>query len=947
MKDSLGNILTPEQEAYFKDSKVVNSKGDLLVCYHGTDANFDTFDYVHINRDNKLGLGFYFTKGTALQYDYEHKLACYIKLLKPVHEEDPIFSEILIEENRLMNEGKTNNEVLSAIVAKFGYDGVIGSDRGHSCIVAFSPNQIKAITNKYPTSSDNLNENNLNESLQTSRYLYDRPMNGPCFITPEGKFLRVPGDTHSTVLEFDEFKDKYPRRVSMTTFCEDTGYIRVNDGSILSNEIYIMMPTADLNEAQYAALEKYLDYITNNPRGMYISINVLDCDAYNSYPIDATYGDDVDTDYIMKRIRQCAKSHKLREDLIESDRFDMFATDSVYEAKNFLLNHNESWRIFIDEHLPLYLIGRPYECTHTEMVDLANKNGYTTKINDFDRKVVCAIYSPKDEYGWPEISDSDAYEDDYRYGYWWDDFVFYSRYIPFSNFELYKALSINYGKPQTGKLREALSEEFIDDNRWVYATNSVYDVKNMILRGDKAYRILWDKKHNIYLVGDHENVIHDDMLELAIKQGYFGNLKPYERHSYFDDEIEAGRICVAIYTPNNLIDKTYGSRLSEDGYDTLFVYEDGVITTRDSEWKKCPLSKAMGPYKKHLELRYEKDDWGEYVKKEVEMESLRESLLLEKSRQELINKSKSSDDYSVKNQAKGRNRWERRKHSQIATSLRDYNRIDMDAFWKGDILEFGVNVHGETDDYVVTIIFENILKNLQQEVKGNGNKLEFKCVLRALLRSFNGENCYVSCTCPDWKYRQAYWATKNQQNSGVPEVRPSDITNPNDTKGAGCKHVNLVISNADWMMKIASVINNYAKWCRKNMENNYARYIFPQIYGMPYNKAVQLSIFDDLDAEDSGLLPSDIKTIDTVIDKTMQGRGEKGQWDKGNEFRFQKKEPKPENPEDRPDQLKLDLEVPKRKQLREPEIEDEITSEDEKNIRISPKNIRPGDEEEE
>ena len=73
----------------------------------------------------------------------------------------------------------------------------------------------------------------------------------------------------------------------------------------------------------------------------------------------------------------------------------------------------------------------------------------------------------------------------------------------------------------------------------------------------------------------------------------------------------------------------------------------------------------------------------------------------------------------------------------------------MDALFKGDILEFGVKVQGETNDYVVTIIFENILRNLQQEVKSNDNKLEFRCVLQALLRSFNSGDIYINCTCPD------------------------------------------------------------------------------------------------------------------------------------------------------------------------------------------------------
>ena len=42
--DSEGNALTPAQISYFKDSKVRDSKGNLLVCYHGTqNAGFEEF----------------------------------------------------------------------------------------------------------------------------------------------------------------------------------------------------------------------------------------------------------------------------------------------------------------------------------------------------------------------------------------------------------------------------------------------------------------------------------------------------------------------------------------------------------------------------------------------------------------------------------------------------------------------------------------------------------------------------------------------------------------------------------------------------------------------------------------------------------------------------------------------------------------------------------------
>ena len=269
-----------------------------------------------------------------------------------------------------------------------------------------------------------------------------------------------------------------------------------------------------------------------------------------------------------------------------------------------------------------------------------------------------------------------------------------------------------------------------------------------------------------------------------------------------------------------------------------------------------------------------------------------EQLLDEAKRQDLINKSKNADSYSPKNQSKGKNRWERRRYSSISTSVKEYNDINMDAFFKGDILEFGIKVHGETDDYVVTVTFEGILKELQREVKGNNNVLNFKCVLRALMMCFNNQDVYVSCQCPDFKYRFSYEATMNQYNSGAPETRPAKITNPNDTKGAGCKHILLVLANMDWMMKIASVINNYIRYSKDYLQRNYADYIFPVVYGVPYKKAVQLSIFDKEDIYGDAILPTDQKTIDDVIATSLHGRDEKGKFNSENQFKFQSKDKK-------------------------------------------------------
>ena len=73
----------------------------------------------------------------------------------------------------------------------------------------------------------------------------------------------------------------------------------------------------------------------------------------------------------------------------------------------------------------------------------------------------------------------------------------------------------------------------------------------------------------------------------------------------------------------------------------------------------------------------------------------------------------------------------------------------MNNFFKKDELKVGINVHGETDDYVVTIRFNGVLKAIQDEIRRNNGRLEFKCILIALQRTFNTGDVFVSCTCKD------------------------------------------------------------------------------------------------------------------------------------------------------------------------------------------------------
>lgn len=154
--------------------------------------------------------------------------------------------------------------------------------------------------------------------------------------------------------------------------------------------------------------------------------------------------------------------------------------------------------------------------------------------------------------------------------------------------------------------------------------------------------------------------------------------------------------------------------------------------------------------------------------------------------------------------------------------------------------------------------------------------------------NFLVEGGVILHNCPDNRYRFSYFQTINDYRSGEPETRPSDITNPTDNKGAGCKHILLVLSNLNWLLKVCSVINNYIHYSKDHLFRNYADIIFPKLYGVKYQGDVQLSILDDEDAD-----------LDT---SNAYGRS-RTRFKPNNPYRFTKRTPTtPEN------QLELDIE---------------------------------------
>lgn len=243
-------------------------------------------------------------------------------------------------------------------------------------------------------------------------------------------------------------------------------------------------------------------------------------------------------------------------------------------------------------------------------------------------------------------------------------------------------------------------------------------------------------------------------------------------------------------------------------------------------------------------------------------------LLLEANRTSLISQSRNAGEY--KNKERGKNRFERKKYSKIANAVKNYNEIDMNSLFKQDILLVNIPVVGENDEYVVTIKLEGVVAEIHKNIKNNSNKLEYRTIIQALTKVFNTSDVYIKCSCPDAKYRFAHWnIVKNVSvDDSAHDPGPGKgIANPNDDKGRGCKHMLLVLANGDWMMKVASVINNYCHFLSEKRPDAFLKLVFPKLYGVPADEAEQNDIVADQEELETG------KDLIDIINEYGRNRG--------------------------------------------------------------------------
>lgn len=143
--DSEGRKISEKQSEYFKDTKIRDEEGNLLVVYHGTDQSFTAFD-MEKGRANMDIQGAFFSPWEIDAEGYGEKVTAYYLNIKNPADERTGY--------RALNRFKGQNEAgkkARMYLEKLGYDGV---NNGNEEYIAFYPNQIKRIDNKNPSESE-------------------------------------------------------------------------------------------------------------------------------------------------------------------------------------------------------------------------------------------------------------------------------------------------------------------------------------------------------------------------------------------------------------------------------------------------------------------------------------------------------------------------------------------------------------------------------------------------------------------------------------------------------------------------------------------------------------------------------------------------------------------------------------------------------------------------
>ena len=321
LSDNQGRTLTKEQQEYFKDSKVRDDDGNLLVMYHGSQSKFNEFNSsVNWFTDSEEYSNYYGRKENTIQKALgieakksKNTYKTYLDIKNPkvlgnidgyINQDFDVeefieASDISREDfNKLLEEyntGKpeyekayriyelTNSEVFKNYLMEQGYDGIKANEKGHTSYGVFNSNQIKKIDNTNPTnnpdiryslSEDNKGRKLTEYTLEKTKNSKVRDENGNLMLmyhgSPNGTYEQLRAGSYFTPNK--EYAERY----------KNTSASSISTGKIENNpRVY---------EA-YLNIEKPFDLSNEDARRIYIEEYIKGGNAVgiNPYLSDAEY----------------------------------------------------------------------------------------------------------------------------------------------------------------------------------------------------------------------------------------------------------------------------------------------------------------------------------------------------------------------------------------------------------------------------------------------------------------------------------------------------------------------------------------------------------------------------------------------------------------------------------------------------------------------------------
>lgn len=152
-------------------------------------------------------------------------------------------------------------------------------------------------------------------------------------------------------------------------------------------------------------------------------------------------------------------------------------------------------------------------------------------------------------------------------------------------------------------MRFRLVEEIVrDDDINMTITDSVYEVKNVLLNAGGLTRIFYDKTIDKYMVCDGNYYIHKDMINKAIEYGYYDIEKSFLVSKLSKVLKNKSDIIFLSWCPKDSnIAKDFETLLQDvasDGYKKEFAYESGYIFSQETSgtlpFKATDLCSALG-----------------------------------------------------------------------------------------------------------------------------------------------------------------------------------------------------------------------------------------------------------------------------------------------------------------------------------------------------------------